>query len=347
MNKNIKSKFLFIITFLVFFIVLGGYLVKNDSLPNKQFSKKSPMYNFKQLKGDIELGTWLWESIESLSTEQIDDIFRFSSKNNINIIYLRIDDYIDIYESKDKFKLEKFNKNNKRFIEEASKFDVKVQALAGDKTWSQPDYRYITVLLLDYVKQFNLNNKKGFSGLQFDIEPYNMDIYKKDKAGVLNNYLITIDNLLKIYKENILSFGKDFKLGFTIPYWFDNENNNNVSLNWHDKFKPVAYHIFDMLNKYDNCYVVIMSYRNFAKGNDGSIAHAISEIEYADKFTPNVSIMIGQETVKTKIKKISFFNKNKMIFNEEVGELITFFDKYKVFKGVAIHDIWGCMILLK
>ncbi len=352
MSKEDKVKlilFFGIFVTLIVYILMTNIIGNRKAITEKEKSEKIVINSKPDIVYTGKTSSWLWKSAQSFSAKDMNNVLDFAKSMNIQTIYLRIDDYIDIYEMKDQtkknIKLKDFNEANKKFIKQANKRNIKIHALGGDVTWAEPDYRYMTFLLLDYVKKFNTNEKDGFSGIQFDIESYNMNKYESRRTNILKNYLTTVDKIVKTCKIEGLCDDVKFSLGFTVPFWFDNENNNHVTLRWNKQTKPVVYHLLDILNRNTNSYVVIMSYRNFAEGKDGSIEHAFSEIEYADKYAPNVSIIIGQETTYAKLKKISFFGKDKKLFNQEINKIRYSFNENKTFDGIAIHNLLSYMQL--
>lgn len=288
---------------------------------------------------------WLWDSPDIFTKDDLIKMFQLAQSEKITMIYLRMDDYADIYKIKDGNKkitrIKKLNDAAQQFIALAREYNIKVQALGGNTGWADPSERSYPDLFFDGVLNYNNSNiEDQFVGIQFDVESYNSAAYKKNKNQTLTNYLDFVQEMIDKKQKNTATVKNNFYLGFAIPFWYDNENNNGVALNWREfGLKPVAYHLFDILNKTTGGYVVLMDYRNYAVGIDGSIENARNEIEYASKNSPEIKIIIGQETTNVSPSKITFYNTSKEIFRGEVSKIIEAFKFYNVFTGIAIHHL--------
>lgn len=295
-----------------------------------------------------EIASWLWASPTEFNPKDLQDLMDFCKREKINTIYLRIDDYINITELENKNlrkqKEVEFNNAIQRFLEVANEYDIKIHALAGHPSWSEPSLSYIPVLLADYVIKFNKSkeNTIKFDGIQFDIEFYNQENFKNNKDASLLEYLELINNLVgKISTHNKKS-DHQLRFGLAIPYWFDKDENKVM---WKGKDKQIAYHLIDILDQLPGSYLAIMAYRDSPRGKNGSINISKDEIIYAQNNTQNISIIVGQEVDNTEEKRISFFNKGKSYFKRAVIDIISEFSQYQVFKGIAVHDLLAYKIL--
>lgn len=350
-----------IVLFMVIVFLIVFYFYKNNSKLNKEISiinnlnttrnttnlndvdnkdlKKLKTYNY-------NIGAWLWKSPQDLNEQDIKNIFEFCNEEGIDTIYLSLDRYLDINEIKDdnlkNLKIGEFESSLKEFLFKASQYEIKVQALGGNKEWARTENHKMPLQLLDFVINFNNKNIIKFDGIQFDIEPYGLSDYNKNKVLIWKSYLFLLEEIFQ--KNKIKQTQNNFMIGFAIPFWLDNENNNLTNFSWKNQSsKPIGYHIFDILNNQKNAYVVIMSYRNFADGNDGSIQHSQSEIEYAENYAKNVSIIIGQETEKNEIQKVTFHGLSKQNLENEIQKIINSYKNKNVFKGIAINNILSFM----
>ncbi|MBP7831525.1 MAG: hypothetical protein KA028_00715 [Candidatus Pacebacteria bacterium] len=285
------------------------------------------------------MSAWLWEAPDSFTKAQLDKMFAIAKAEKITMIYVRMDDYIDLYSIKDtKIRTQKvgaFDAAAKQFITTAAAYGIKVQALGGDTGWSELAQREYAYKVFDGVIKYNKANPSAqFVGIQYDVEANNDPAYKIDKTKTLKNYL----DFAKIMVDKSKANG-NFTIGFAIPFWYDNENNNGVIVDWGGKgSKPVGYHLFDILNG-TNGYAVLMDYRNYAAGTDGSILNAKKELDYvvANKLT--TKIIIGQETTDVLPRKITFFDKSKAIFKAEAAKIVAAFSSNLNFGGIAVHHL--------
>lgn len=286
---------------------------------------------------------WEWRSPTKLTTQATTDELKAFHASNINTVYLYIGDYLNDYELPDSAqktaKLNDFKSALKSFVQQASAYDIKVHGLAGDTTWGFPDYAYIPNLFVDYVHQYNasLGQSQQLHGLQFDIETYNDKQYKVNHKAALQNYLNSVQTTVKHYQVT----GDNFMLGYTIPYWYDNENGNVPPMAYQGTTAPPAYHLFTILNQITNGYVAILDYRNTATGKDGAVFHAQNEVHYTAKHTPNVKVVIGQETTDVQPAKITYYGRSRNDLYTNFQTIAKSFQGDSTFYGIAIHDAVG------
>lgn len=285
------------------------------------------------------LSAWLWESPDTFTKAQLDKMFTIAKAEKITMIYIRMDDYIDLYSIKDANvkaqKIATMDAAAKQFITTAATYGIKVQALGGDTGWSELAQRDYAYKVFDGVMNYNKANPTAkFAGIQYDVEANNDPAYKIDKTKVLKNYL----DFAKIMTDKSKANGY-FPLGFAIPFWYDNENNNGVIVDWGGKgAKPVGYHLFDILHN-TNGYAVLMDYRNYASGVDGSIANAKNELNYVKANSLKTVIIVGQETTDVLPRKITFYNMSKTIFKVEAAKIVAALAPNLNFGGIAIHHL--------
>lgn len=283
-----------------------------------------------------EISAWHWDSPFQMQYEEQINLIKFSKQEGVKRIYISIDRYLDLFEKNETIKLSEFENSLSQFILNANKEGIAVEALAGGEEWSQSSHSYLPHLIMDYVISYNKRHPEtNLSGVQLDIEFYNLKNYKKESVGLTKEYFSLLEELLIKSKREKLRFG------VTAPYWFDNENGNSPAFVWNNKKAVPIEHLLDILGQSSNSYIVIMAYRNFAEGNGGTIELAKQEIDYAKKSTPNVEIIIGQETQKNSIQKVTFYSKPKATFVKEVNKIVTYFSGASVFKGIAIHTLQG------
>lgn len=236
------------------------------------------------------------------------------------------------------------------YITTMNRYGVAVYASAGNTDWSKPDQQQIPMYIMNFIHTYNENHKNKAAGIEFDIEAYNQKAFATasmtEKSLVLMDYMDTVDKLVSA-QESYLKEHKDTRLGlgFAIPYWFDNENQNIESINWHDKVGPTLFHVVDRLQAIPDSNIVTMAYRNAAAGNDGMIYHARTEMDYAKARTSNVRVLVGIETTEVEPSKITFFGKSKTELSKEVELVHETFGKTRAYGGIAINDLQGFMDL--
>lgn len=286
-----------------------------------------------------EIGIWEWRVPTDFDIKKSLNLLK---ADGITTVYLNIGEYIDIYELKEKEKIDIFNNAVKNYIEFANRYGIKVHALAGGPLWSKSSHDYLPNLIIDYVSEFNQQNPQmSFDGIQFDIESYNQSEFNANKIAIMVEYLSMSENIINKFKEfqDKQRLSDNMKLGFAVPYWFDGENNYMPTVNWKGEIKSVFNHLANRLNRLRNGYFVIMAYRNSVDGEDGSVAISIHEIKFTNQYMPKINIFVGQETTNINPPKITFFNKNKKDVKKAAQDIAAAFEKYPNFKGISINDV--------
>ena len=341
--KNIMHK-LFILLSAFIIIIAGSSL----AYAMQKGTKKLPITQFYSPKHTNAV--WDWSNPLNRKDSVITDTAVLLKSHQINTVYTDVSIYESISEKSDRaqrnLQIEQLQKLLSNYIKIMNNNGIAVIASAGDSAWSKPSEQHIAVSLLKFVQDYNGTHSNKFNGMEFDIEAYNQKGFPEasmtEKSLVLMEYLDTVDALAGTTEKYIASSNdKKFELGFSIPYWFDNENKNIESLSWHDKTGPALFHIMDRLNKLPQSNVVVMAYRNAAQGNDGIIFHSRTEIEYAQSQARKVRVIIGIETTNVEPKKITFFGKTQTELSSETTLLTEAFNNSGVLGGIAINDLPG------
>lgn len=284
---------------------------------------------------EYEKGTWLWTPIPQLTEKYSDSIISGALKNGIKNIYISIDSYLDIYimpDGEEKIaKRAEFDKKIEYFIKKANENGITVDAEAGWRNWAEDGNTYKALATLNYALKFNKEHTVKFRGFQYDVEPYLLDEYKENKAKVLKNFLNLVNQTVSMLNN------KDLELTVVIPEFYDGSNGETPKFLYNGKSKYASEHLLSILDRREGSKVIIMSYRNFTKGIDGSIDISKDEINSANEH--KTKIIIAQETGDVEPPYITFHNTNKKYFNRQKTELDKAFMLDKSYGGVAIHYI--------
>lgn len=315
-------------------ILIGMYMIK------QHMSNGPTLASQLNMKPGRELGIWEWRDVSSLG--DYEQKLLLIKQQGFTTVYLNINQIADLNEepqNKKTVEIEKFTLSIKMYISAAHRNGLKVQALAGDRDWATSDKRYLMSQVADYVVEFNEANAPAasFSGIQFDIEPYNLPNFPTDQQGVMSDYLESI----KLFNSKWLGYENktsSLSLGYALPFWLDGDNNYAEIMSWNNTKKYPTFHIIDELNNINKSYIVIMDYRNFAEGKDGSIEHAKGEFSYAKENKRKVRLIIGQETSYVEPSKITFFGLGADKMVSELELLQNNFGGNEAFEGFAIHD---------
>jgi len=305
-------------------------------------AKKLPVRQY--FPASKTVAVWDWHNPAARSSNDLKQLDQFFYLHQINTVYVDIGSYTDIYKSNDTSKKQQLETALANYINAVKEHHVRVFASAGNTDWSKPTQRDIPIAIQNFVFSYNSRHPNAkLSGLEFDIESYNQtgfpDASATEKTIVLTELLDTV----KAITTNQNAHHSKIELGFAIPYWFDDENGNIPSITWNSKTGPTLYHVADTLNTVPSSNLVVMAYRNAASGNDGSIFHSRTEVEYAQSKTQHVKVLVGQEVNDVQPAKITFYGMSISEFSGEVGLINDAFKDNSAYGGVAINDLPGLM----
>ncbi len=293
---------------------------------------------------NLPKSTWLWHSPLKLTEQKMQEYLDFLKQEEISTVYIDITDYIDIYENGDTGQITQFTNKLAQFTQLADKDNIKVEALVGGNIWARPPYDYVPNKILDFVIVFNQQPQHvKLAGIQYDVESYNLPEFtsRDEQLVILTEYLTMVQNLT----DKVATQSPALRLGFAVPFWFDNYTRELPLITFNKTENPVGFHVLDILQSINNGYIVIMDYRNKTEGPNGSIELAKPQIDYATKYDSKVSVIIAQETTNVEPISITFFNQPKNNLNQALEELEQAFSYTKSLEGFAIHDIDGYRLM--
>ncbi|HZM63936.1 MAG TPA: hypothetical protein VFB59_02275 [Candidatus Saccharimonadales bacterium] len=282
---------------------------------------------------------WDWSNPLNKNQKELRDLANFLYLHQLNTVYV----HVDAYAKTDTEQIKLADEAMEQYIKALQKHDIKVFAVGGDVSWSSREEWHKPTAVLNAVKNFNQSHPDTpFAGVEFDVEAYNQKGFSEGsntvKSLILGDFLDMVD-MLATNVEAYNKDGKKLELGFAIPYWLDNENGNIPSITWQGKTGPTLYHLLDRLQPLEQSNVVVMAYRNAARGNDGVIAHSRTEIEYADAKAPNVNVLIGQELGDVEPQKITYYGQSSTELSSQIRSIESTFKETRSYGGIALNDL--------
>ncbi len=292
----------------------------------------------KQKKGPEEYGTWIWTPILQMNEEYMRTIIGGAKEQGVNVLYLSIDSYLDIYtlpDSLDKEKKKKqFSDVLDQFLSIAKESGIVVDAEAGWRNWAEPGHMYKPFAVVNFVKNFNVSHTHKFRGFQYDVEPYMLPGYKSSTEGkqeALTNFTKLVDDTVYYLR------GSDLKFSVVVPDFYDKYDDMTPRFEYADKNDYAFGHLLTVLDKRLGSSIIIMSYRNFAEGSDGSIDVSKNEMRTASRGRFYTQIVLAQETGDVEPAYITFHGTSKEYLNEQTTKLRSAFSSDRNFAGLAIH----------
>lgn len=282
-----------------------------------------------------EYGSWVWTPVMRITPEYTESILSDAKADGVNTIYVSIDSYLDIFvmpkgEEREKQK-EIFSKKLEYFINSANQKGIAVDAEAGWRNWAEDGNEYKGFAIVNFVKNFNATHQNKFRGFQYDVEPYMLDAYKKDKASVLKNFVKLVDQTEYFIATSTLRFS------VVIPDFYDKKDDMTPKFSYNGKKDFAFSHLLNILDRRWGSSIIIMSYRNFAEGEDGTIEISNNEMRTAKSGAYQTKIIIAQEIGDVPPPYITFHNTSKNYLFKEIEKINSAFNPYSNFGGIAIH----------
>lgn len=294
---------------------------------------------------------WDWDDPTKTSQGSLDALSEFMYLHQLNALYLDTSAYATILDNgpmnaEKQAQLTQMDDALNRYVTTLAKRNIKVYAVGGDVSWSNPPEWYIPLSIMHQVEQYNLTHPSAqLAGVEFDIEAYNQPGFASSsmtaKSLVLGDYLSMVDTLADEDARYVGKGKHTLELGFAIPYWFDDQNGNIPPVTQDNLTGPTLFHLLDRLNQLPKSNVVVMAYRNQAKGNDGIIFHARNNVNYAQAKAPHVRVIIGQETNDVQPAKITYYGSSASDLSNQVSLVEQEFGPSGVLGGIAINDLTG------
>lgn len=288
-----------------------------------------------------EQGTWLWTPTLDITPNYRDTIIAGARENGIRNIYLSLDSYLDVYvmpDGPDKTaKKEAFDKTIQDLIAKARANGIAVDAEGGWRNWAERGHVYKPFALLEYVKEFNAAHAEKFRGFQYDIEPYLLSDYQRNKRQVLSDYLDLVGETVARLDNTDLVFS------VVIPYFYDGGAGETPKFVYGLRAGYALDHLFAILERRPGSKLIVMAYRNWSDGADGSIEISRDEVEKSNRFATKV--VIAQETGDASPSSVTFYNTSRSRLNAELRNIQNAFAENKRYNGTAIHYINALLAL--
>jgi hypothetical protein len=347
----------------VILVVIGG------SQPAAAGSRWHPRKPHSHLRGPhlqprqsqtYELAVFEWHQLSGLDDE-VSPHLRWLRSEGFTTVYADFGEYIEAAEAANQVprdeqsirRLAQLGHDLRRFVAFASSLGLEVHAVSGGPNWIN-SLDYLAPLMIELVGDYNksASREERLRGVQLDIEPHADPLIFGDtideQRATLLAYLNALEKAVDKYRKVRGRYGnRGLRLGFAIPFWFDDEPEAAPPVVFGETGKPatsaaVTMHLFDMLKNLSDAYVVVMAYRNRTDQPDGSIALATREFEYATKIDARFGIVVGQEFNKVDPPdppKITFWCVGKAAFRRAAREITTAFGGYPQFRGLSVNDM--------
>jgi|GEM_PF-2504613 len=286
---------------------------------------------------------WVWDAGVMTQPAKRQQFFDFCKDKNIEIAYIHLGDFLSPTKRDASDPKHVTAQALGDFLEAAHTKNLRVEALDGDPSFTRADKHADALKRLQGAIDYNkaASAARRLDGFQWDIEPYVMPEFKDEAqhGKIVGEFLDIIEKSRDAVKaESNIASSSGFWLGFALPFWMDGEKQ---TVTWKGQTRPATFHALHILNSLPNSYVAFMAYRDKADGTGGTIAVVKDEIDYATANTPNVKLVVGQETgaVKGDPPSITFYEEGEGPLETAVAQINEAYANSPVYYGVAIHHL--------
>jgi hypothetical protein len=293
------------------------------------------------------LAVFEWYKLSQVNARVSESRLDALRTDGFRTVYANVGEYLEVADQPpsrtQRTRLNQLKSDLRRFVARASSLGFAVHAIGGGPTWTEEPLRYLGPKLVQLVADYNgtaaLNER--LQGVQLDIEPYVDPSFFDDVERSLQDYLTTLQSIVDTYEQVRTQAGNSgLRLGFAIPFWFDGvPEAPPVEFGPERKTAPAAFHLIDMLRALPDAYVLVMAYRNFTGGPDGSIEHVRREFDYASQAGAACGIVVGQEFGQVYPEKLSFWWVGRAAFRQAVEEIAAAYGSRPQFRGISVNDM--------
>ncbi len=284
-----------------------------------------------------EYGTWIWTSPIQMTAAYRQRVLDGAALNGINTLYVTIDDYIAIDALPEgatkKVKIKNYSDALEQFIIAAKSLGFTVDVAAGWRDWAEPAQKYKAAVIADFVINYNATYDQKIRALQFDIEPYLLPSYNNNKGILLKNFVQLTDEIANRLGNNSVAFS------LVIPHFYDDAQKWTPSITYGGVTTYTFNHLLRILDRRPNSTIILMSYRNFSEGKDGTIQISNVEVQQASTGNHSTKVIVAQETGDVEPDYVTFFGLPKTEYIKQVGLINNAFESMKNFGGIAVHYI--------
>ncbi len=283
-----------------------------------------------------EFGLWIWESPMKSSDAYMVNALTVAQANGFGVVYITIDDFVDVAGLADgstkQAKKAEYMARLSRVVGEAQARGIAVDVLGGWKDWAMINNRWKAYALIDFVREYNaLYPAKKVRGLQFDVEPYLLSTYEKNKATTLRTFVSFVDEVTTRMQ------GVDASLSIVIPHFYDSTQKWTPAISYAGKTKHTYTHLLDILQRKPGSTIIIMAYRNFVDGQDGTRQISEPEVKEASQGGYATYVIVAQETGNVDPAYVTFHDTTRQTLFAAVTKVYDIFKGYTRFGGVAVH----------
>lgn len=234
-------------------------------------------------------------------------------------------------------------KKLRAYVKAANARGLRVEALAGDPRWAEPEVRYVNQIVQRYVTSFNRGATRSslkLAGTHFDIEPWGRRDWAANRARLTRELLETVQAMVR----NQRSVPKKARVPITVdlPFWWDGTSSPR-SVRFAGRNASPTAHVMRLLDVGQRAgvknAVAVMAYRDQTGGRDGSVALVKREFAQAKRHKGRVKVVVAQEIGNTQPARITFYQEGSRALKNAIKVHAGRFSGHPAWGGVAVDHL--------
>lgn len=283
-----------------------------------------------------EQGIWVWNFPSQMNTTAGFAQLQQLASYGMNVVYITVDDYIDIASLPDgatkNTQKAAYFLNLSKVVQKANSLGMAVDLEGGWRDWAYTSNRWKGFALIDMAKEYNATYPNAkIRAFQYDVEPYLLPEYETNKATVLAQYVEFID------QSATKLAGSDVKFSVVIPHFYDDRQAWTPSFSYGGVNTYAFNHLLRIMEKTPGGFILLMSYRDFFSGSNGTQEISQVEIQEASAGHYSTQIIVGQETGNVDPAFVTFYGSTKTVVLNMLSTISSSFGTYSNYGGNAVH----------
>lgn len=311
-------------------------LIPIGSAPSEQVRAASSTSPSASLAGK-EMGLWVWQTPLQMSAAYRQHVVATALSAGFNALYVTVDDYLSIVTMSDgsakASAQEAYLAKLHDFIVLAGAHGLAVDLEGGANDWGQSANRWKGYALIDLLHSYNEAYPDASArGLQYDVESYLSNAYANNRADTLANFA----DFVSASAAQMVAKNPGERFSVVIPHFYDEQVAWTPEIPYNGTREYVLTALLQGLEADPGSYLIVMAYRNFLGGTNGTIALAHAEIEEASSNGYTTKIIVAQETGNVPPGYVTFYGKSRNDLFAALAGIESAFGGNAAFGGVAV-----------
>lgn len=281
--------------------------------------------------GTPRFGMWAWHPEPLKDQAALDELITFCASNGLNTILMQT-----------KFTDGQLDEGFKRLIRAAAEKGIRVETLDGSAEMGFASERPKTLKNLEAILDLHQSLPKGagLAGVHYDIEPYGGEVWKKTDDKGKEKIMVETLETMKAIQAMVQEKAPELTVAHDIPAWYD-KRAPEFMVEFEGKRKNFHEHIQDLSD-----YIVVMSYRRKANGNNSVVEITRDEMAYAGR--QGKTACAALETMKLDDEPtITFYKRDPREFQKVAAEVNRTLKNRRGYGGVFLHHYQELLTMLK